>query len=171
MTTAFQPIWAAGDELVLKIVETELLWEGQVVYRQSNKNESLAWSLFKDGMRTLTIRRGAEMEELPRFLETVNKARFLPADAGDDLLTLLWEQEFQHIRYYFVEFFGDGSGLPEQTGSYNATGDDGAARQRRGPRAHDTTLSWRHGRKARRSGGTHDLRVRYLPAHSSPEGP
>ena len=31
----------------------------------------------------LTIRRGAEEEELLRFLETVNRARFLTADAGD----------------------------------------------------------------------------------------
>ena len=44
----------------------------------------------------------------------VNQARYLAADAGDDLLTLLWEQEFQFIQYQFVEFFGEGGGaLPE----------------------------------------------------------
>ena len=94
---AFQPIWAVLDDLVLTVAETDFVWEEQVVYHQLNKAESLAWGLFKDGMRSLTIRRGAEQEELPRFLETINRARFLPADAGDDLLTLLWEQEFEFI--------------------------------------------------------------------------
>ena len=120
---AFLPIWNAMDELVLNVVETDFVWEEQVVYHQLNKSESLAWGLFKDGMRTLTIRQGAEHDELPRFLETINRARYLPADAGDDLLTLLWEQEFQLIQYHFVEFFGEGGGsMPERTGSYPAAG-------------------------------------------------
>jgi hypothetical protein len=130
LRTAFAPIWAVLDELVLTIAETDFVWEEQVVYHQPTKNESLAWGLFKDGMRSLTIKRGAEQEELPRLLEAMNRARYLPADAGDDLLTLLWEQEFQLIQYQFVEFFGEGGGsMPEQTGTY-PTGSEDAARQR-----------------------------------------
>ena len=153
--TAFQPIWAAMDELVLNVAETDFVWEDQVVYHQLNKSESLAWGLFKDGMRSLTIRRGAEEEELPRFLETINRARFLPADAGDDLLTLLWEQEFELIQYHFIEFFGEGGGaLPEQTGTYRRRGHGrgagghaaaarggGRRRRRRGRRASSISRS------------------------------
>jgi hypothetical protein len=129
---AFQPIWNAMDDLVLTVAETDFVWDEQVVYHQLNKNESLAWGLFKDGMRSLTIRRGAELEELPRFLETINRARYLPADAGDDLLTLLWEQEFQLIQYHFVEFFGEGGGaLPERSGTYPGGNHDPAAAQQR----------------------------------------
>jgi hypothetical protein len=122
---AFTPVWAVLDQLVLNVVETDFAWEEQVVYHQPAKGESLAWGLFKDGMRSLTIRRGAEDEELTRFLETVNRARYLAADAGDDLLTLLWEQEFQFIQYQFVEFFGEGGGsMPEASGNYSAGGSD-----------------------------------------------
>jgi hypothetical protein len=118
MRAAFQPIWAATDELRINVVETELVWEDQVVYRQPNKTESLAWSLFKDGMRELTLHKGAEEEELPRLLATINQARFLATDAGDDLLTLLWAHEFQLIQYQFVDFFGEGGGpMPEPSGS------------------------------------------------------
>ena len=74
---AFEPIWNVLDELVLAVVETDFVWEEQVVYHQLNKSESVAWSLFKDGMRLLTIRRGAELEELPRFLEVINRARLI----------------------------------------------------------------------------------------------
>ena len=132
LRAAFSPIWSVLDELVLIVAETDFVWEDQVVYHQANKNDSLAWGLFKDGMRSLTIKRGAEQEELTRFLELINRARYLPADAGDDLLTLLWEQEFQLIQYQFVEFFGEGGGaLPEQAGTYATAGDAAAARQRR----------------------------------------
>ena len=138
LRAAFAPIWSALDELVLTVAETDFVWEEQVVYHQPNKNESLAWGLFKDGMRSLTIRRGAEQEELTRFLELINQARYLPADAGDDLLTLLWEQEFQYLQYQFVEFFGEGGGaMPEQAGTYPTGGDDAAARQRREQVAED----------------------------------
>ena len=131
LRTAFVPIWTAIDELVLTVAETDFLWEEQVVYHQLNKTESLAWGLFKDGMRSLTIRRGAEQEELPQLLEAINRARYLPAEAGDDLLTLLWERDFQYIQYQFVEFFGEGGGsMPEQTGHYPTGVDDAEARRR-----------------------------------------
>jgi HEAT repeat protein len=115
---ACPPIWSSTEEVVLKVTETEFIWEEQVVYRQANKSESLSWSLFKDGMRALTIRRGAEDIDLPRLLTIVNQARFLPADAGDDLPTLLWEHEFEYIEFRFIDFFtGDGAGsVPQVTG-------------------------------------------------------
>jgi hypothetical protein len=104
---AFAPLWAQTDEITLQVVETDFHWEDEVVYHQPTKNESLAWWLYKDGMRVLTLKRGAEEEEIVSFLDIVNRARFLPADAGDDLLTLLWEREYAYIQYQFAEAFGD----------------------------------------------------------------
>ena len=72
---AFAPIWGAIDELVLNVGETELRWEEEVVYSQLNKADCLAWMLFKDGMRVLTIRRGAEDHELIQFLELLAQER------------------------------------------------------------------------------------------------
>ena len=109
---AFAPVWADADELVLAVAETDFVWEEQPVYQQASKHESLAWTLYKDGMRRLTFRPGVEEEEIVRFLDAVNKARHLKADASDDLLTLLWEQEFARIEYQFVESFGD-EAIPE----------------------------------------------------------
>ncbi|MEO8634077.1 MAG: HEAT repeat domain-containing protein [Gemmatimonadales bacterium] len=105
---AFQPLWASGlDRLTLQIVETDIVWEEQVVYHQPNKSESLAWTLFKDGMRVLTLFPGVEEEEIVKFLDIVQRARTLAADAGDDLLTLLWEQDFALVQYHFTEFTTD----------------------------------------------------------------
>ena len=129
---ACPPIWASTDELALKVTETDFIWEEQVVYRQASKSESLSWSLFKDGMRSVTIRRGAEEVDLPRLLTIVNQARFLPADAGDDLPTLLWEHEFECIDFRFIDFFsGDGAGaVPVVTGQVMAPDATSAAERK-----------------------------------------
>jgi HEAT repeat protein len=99
---AFPPVWELTDTLSLAVQETELKWEGQVVLSQP-RNESLAWLLFKDGVRSLRIAQGAEDEELVRLLQTINRARNLAPESEDDLLTLLWEQDFQFIKYDYVE--------------------------------------------------------------------
>jgi HEAT repeat protein len=127
---ACPPIWASTEEVVLKVTETEFIWEEQIVYRQANKSESLSWGLFKDGMRALTIRRGAEEIDLPRLLTIVNQARFLPADAGDDLPTLLWEHEFEFIEFRFIDFFtGDGAGSVPQVSGQALDGQTAADRK------------------------------------------
>lgn len=104
---AFLPIWSSTQQLGLSVVETDLVWEEQVVYHQPNKSESLAWMMYKDGMRFLTLKPGVENGEILQFLQLVSRARLLPSDAPDDLLTLLWEQDFLHIEYQFAEIISD----------------------------------------------------------------
>jgi len=100
---AFRQIWQATDDLVFDVGETELRWEDNVVYSQDQRNESIAWTLFKDGVRSLTFRPGVEETEIVRFLGVLQQARNLQADAPDDLLTLLWAQDFQFVAYTFRE--------------------------------------------------------------------
>lgn len=108
VTDAFAPVWDMTGRLVLDIHEEQITWEETPVLQQANKTEGLAWQLYKDGLRRLTFTPGVEAEEIFRFLRVVNRARMLPTDATDDLLTLLWEQEFVLISYAFVEVLGDG---------------------------------------------------------------
>ncbi len=103
LRAAFNPIWANLSSLTLKVVETDLIWEDQVVYHQPIRNESFAWSLYKDGLRVLVLKPSVEDEELAVFLQTIVRARLLAPDAGDDLLTLLWEHDFAFIDYRFAE--------------------------------------------------------------------
>ncbi len=104
---AFLPIWSSTPSLTVSVVETDLVWSEQVVYHQPSKHDSFAWMLYKDGMRLLTFRPAVEQEEIIRFLHIASKARLLPQDAGDDLLTLLWEEQFQHLEYQFTEIITD----------------------------------------------------------------
>ena len=103
LRTAFRPIWESLDELALDVSENELRWQGTVVYGQSNRGESLAWVFFKDGVRALTLLPGVEQDEIVGLLDVVHRARTLRQEDSDDLLTLLWEKDFQRIRYVFQE--------------------------------------------------------------------
>jgi len=100
---SFRQIWQATDDLHLDVEETSFKWENAVVYSQEQRAESIAWTLYKDGIRSVTIRPGVEDAEIVRFLAVLHKAKNLAADAPDDLLTLLWSEDFQFISYTFRE--------------------------------------------------------------------
>jgi HEAT repeat protein len=100
---AFRQIWQATDDLIFDIGETEMRWEDHVVYSQDQRTESIAWTLYKDGVRSLTFKPGVEDLEIVRFLGVLHQAKNLQADAADDLLTLLWAEDFQFVTYTFRE--------------------------------------------------------------------
>ena len=103
LRAAFQPVWEAQDDLALDVYEGELKWEGHVVYAQASRSESIAWVLYKDGVRAITFLPGVEAEEIVGLLDVLHRARTLQPEDNDDLLTLLWEKDFQRIRYVFHE--------------------------------------------------------------------
>ena len=105
---AFGPVWEEYTELEIRVTESDLMWEGISVYSQPSKSESVAWVLFKDGVRSLALEQGVEEEEIVGLLEVIKQAQNLPKDAADDLLTLLWEQDFQKVRYTAVELGAEG---------------------------------------------------------------
>ena len=100
-------VWQRLDELQLQVSESALLWEDKKVLSQEDKSDSIPWTLFKDGVRSLTLSPGVEDREIIAFLHVIKDARLLAAEDPDDLLTLLWEEDFQHLRYGFVEISSD----------------------------------------------------------------
>jgi len=112
LSDAFRKVWEATDDLVFNVTESELKWEGHVVYSNATRSESIAWVLFKDGVRSVTFLSGVEEGEIVAFLDVIHRARTLQAEDNDDLLTLLWEKDFQRIQYQVQEMVGEGSGPP-----------------------------------------------------------
>lgn len=106
---AFAPLWAETDQLTLQVADTQFTWSGVPVHVQEEKaSDSLPWTLYKDGVREITLTPGFERDELERFLDIIPKARRALA-ADDDLLTMLWEQEFDHLSYLHVELTTEGA--------------------------------------------------------------
>ncbi len=112
---AFRQIWQATDDLIFDIGETEMRWEDHAIYSQEQRNESIAWTLYKDGVRSLSFKRGVEDAEIVRFLAVLQQAKNLQADAPDDLLTLLWAEDFQFVTYTFRELASENAVPIERT--------------------------------------------------------
>jgi len=89
-----------GD-IVLSVQQFDLLYENYSVYHNADRNDSLAFRFYGDGVREITFREGLEPHELRGFLDVVKRA-VETAQVQDDVVTLLWERDFRHITYYFI---------------------------------------------------------------------
>ena len=105
---AFGTLWQHSDELELQIVEGQLKWEGRVVLDEGEKtSDNLAWLLYKDGIRELTMLKGFENDDLSTFFGLLQRVR-KATDNDDDLLTLMWEREFATLQYRYVDLTVEG---------------------------------------------------------------
>ena len=100
---SFGPLWEQTDMLTITVTETQFTWSGVVVHASPEKSgDSIPWLLFKDGLREFTWTSGFEESELEKFMALLPRVRRATA-AEDDLLTMLWEQDFTCMRYRYVE--------------------------------------------------------------------
>jgi hypothetical protein len=100
---AFAPIWEVTDELVLDVTETELKWLGEAVLDEPEKaTDNIPWMMYKDGIRELRILKDFEKHELVPLLDILQRSRKVSPEE-DDLLTMLWEQEFTYLRYRYID--------------------------------------------------------------------
>lgn len=120
LRTEFLALWEHLDRLVVSIDEDHMYLSGEEVYHSESRNDSLAFLFFKDGVREITLRPGLETEELERFLGVLQRARKLVPE-GDDLLTVLWEEDLRFFEYQYVDLLAEGVELPESAGGNSAT--------------------------------------------------
>ncbi|ODT04691.1 MAG: hypothetical protein ABS52_03620 [Gemmatimonadetes bacterium SCN 70-22] len=108
LRATFAPIWSHTDEVTIEVTDTQLRWEGLVVINEPDKTtDALPWVLYKDGIRELQLMRGVEESEVVALVDIVSRVRKALPDE-DDLLTLLWEQEFAQVRYRYVDMVLEG---------------------------------------------------------------
>jgi hypothetical protein len=105
-------LWERLAYLNVQVEEGEILWEGIAVFSAAGERENLAFSLYKDGVRELSFMPGFEEEDLDAFLGILARIHRLKLDE-EDLLTLLWERDWGHFRYRYVEPLSEGVRLPE----------------------------------------------------------
>jgi HEAT repeat protein len=106
LRASFRVIWKEVQSLDLAITESTFTCEGQVVYRNDNRSESLAFLFYRDGIRALSFLPGFETDELAGFVEVAHRARYCRQEE-DDLLTLLWQEDFSRARYAYVDAAAD----------------------------------------------------------------
>jgi hypothetical protein len=119
--------------LVLEVHPYELHLGEEVVYKDADRERSLAFRLFRDGIRRVRFEQATTWDELVRLLQILSIAFTAIRQQEDDLVTLLRKAGFEHIRIAAIEGF-----LPEeeQTEASLAAATQRAGQERRDPPAH-----------------------------------
>ena len=110
---AFEGLWGEIEGLNVSVEEDRFALAGEEVYRSDSRSDSLSFLFYKDGVRDVTFLPGIEAQELERFLSLLQRAKALKAAEGDDLLTILWEEDLEFFKYYYVDRLTEGVAVPE----------------------------------------------------------
>lgn len=104
-------VFESGSSLTLQVEESGFRWYGQQLQTGGGR-DNLAFLFYKDGVRQLTFLDGFG-DELDRFLTVVHRARLADQHNDDDMVTLLWEEEFTCFQYSYVDALAEGLQLPD----------------------------------------------------------
>jgi hypothetical protein len=106
---SMQAVLSAHGTMALDIRPFEMVRGGEVVYLERDRERSLSFRLFRDGVRRITIEPGVVWEELLRLLEILSIRYTGIRQSEDDIVTLLWKAGFKNIGIVSVEGF-----IPEE---------------------------------------------------------
>lgn len=94
----FDGMLTGFPELALTVEAEDLLYEGASVYRNPDRRESIAFHLYRHGIRQIRFAAGLTVDEIDAFIDAVNMD-FSGEDLDDDLITVLWTRDAPHFRY------------------------------------------------------------------------
>lgn len=111
LTEKFSNFLDEYGDMILRVKQTEMSYQGEVVYSHPSKEENIAFRLFGDGIREIIFTEGLEEKEILDFMDVIT--RDCSREGDDDVVTLLWEKDFKNIRYLVVEEGKEGEKGPE----------------------------------------------------------
>jgi len=89
-----------------KIEEYEFSFNNRVLYENKDLKSSLAFFLYKDGLREFRFQEGLEEWEIQGFLDIIKRGDKVNK-LEDDLVTMIWERDFVHISYQATDEYLD----------------------------------------------------------------
>lgn len=87
------------DVLRISVTQDNLMVEDTPVYEEQSRNENLAFRLYVDGLREISITKGLTTQEAERLALVFYQAI---VDPKVDSTSLLWEGEFKNIDYVAI---------------------------------------------------------------------
>ncbi len=106
LTNKFTRFLEEYGDLSLTVKQFDLLYEGEIVYNQQVKEDSIAFKFFGDGIREIAFSEKLDEKELLEFIDVI-QGNSTNEGADDDIVTLMWKKEFKNIRYVVIENAGD----------------------------------------------------------------
>lgn len=99
----------------LEIAENAMFWEERKVFPTGDASGELAFLFYKDGIRGITLMPGLE-DELPALLSVLGRAPQIREDE-DDLVTLLWQENFTGLAYESVDLQVESTDIGSASGA------------------------------------------------------
>ncbi|OGP87430.1 MAG: hypothetical protein A2156_13425 [Deltaproteobacteria bacterium RBG_16_48_10] len=89
---------------IIQVGEYDLSYKGKILYENRDVKVSLAYLLYKDGLRELRITKGLEEWEIQGLIDIIRQGDNINL-LEDDIVTLMWERDFGHISYLATDEF------------------------------------------------------------------
>jgi len=102
---AVEGYMSTWGDLPLVVNPFELVVHGEVVYLDRDRERSLAFRLYRDGVRRITLEAALSWQEVLKLLEVLSIRYTGVRQAEDDMVVLLWKAGFTHIQLEAVEGF------------------------------------------------------------------
>jgi HEAT repeat protein len=100
----FQVFLNKYQSFVIQVGEYDLSYKGKVLYENRDVKTSLAFSLYKDGLREVRFMKNLEEWEVQGVIDILKHSEQMnPLE--DDIVTLMWEKDFLHIGYLATDEF------------------------------------------------------------------
>ncbi|CAN5736939.1 hypothetical protein BH23GEM10_BH23GEM10_06800 [soil metagenome] len=108
---AFAGVWNRISTLPAAVEENGFRCYGST-HVAGEGRDSLSFLFYKDGIRFITFLPGFE-DEVEKFLAVVNRGRSQDRSTDDDMVTLLWREEFDAFQYSYVDALAEGLQVPQ----------------------------------------------------------
>ena len=103
---------ATSDQLFEQLPGVEITvrpdafyYRGSPMVQPEEGKQGIAYELFADGIRQLTLSRGMSRDELTDFVDVLRAKRGHLEESGQDLVTFMWSKEFAHVQFQAVDTF------------------------------------------------------------------
>ncbi len=103
LNTATEAYRALYGALTLEVRPFEIVSGGEVVYLDRDRERSIAFRLYRDGVRRLDISAEVPWHEILKLLEILSIRYTGVRQAEDDMVVLLWKAGFSEIQVEAVE--------------------------------------------------------------------
>ncbi len=92
------------QSFVVQVGEYDLSFKGKILYENRDVKTSLAFSMYKDGLREIRFTKGLEEWEIQGIIDILKQSELIN-QLEDDVVTLMWEKDFMHISYLATDEF------------------------------------------------------------------
>lgn len=131
LKVVFDKLWEELEEclkqygdLTLRADSARFYLDTEIVYEDTDREHSIPFRLFRDGIRSVTFNSGIKRSEILELAEILGQRLTGVNRHGDDVVTRMWKADFKAIQYQEVRGFVPASAMTS-TGGYKSSADAG----------------------------------------------